>query len=625
MSQSSHQLPENAPFGHEQKVALQSLIPTLQPTQSAWLSGYFGALAQIAGAASAALPVSAPAVAAAAPKPSVPLTVLFGTESGNSEACAQKVFQLAEAEGFKARILDMADYDVSALAKEKNLLVVVSTWGEGDPPENAVTFHDTLFSDAAPKMKGVRFSVCALGDTSYADFCEFGKQVDKRFAELGGERIHDRQDCDVDFEEPFKTWLGAVMPKMVELSGVKEALAKAEASAPAVAVVGGAVAASAVPAFEGYSKKNPFPAPLKERILLNGRGSAKETIHLEFSLEGSGLDYKPGDVLGVIPKNCPDVVEDFARLAGFRGDEIRELGDGKILSILEILESDYDITSLNANLMKKYAPLAKSKSLDELLKEENKEKLNLYLDGREIRDLFQDYPPADPLTMDQLFGLLRKMPPRLYSIASSIKAHPEEVHLTVGVVRFDAHGLPRKGVCSSYLADRVAIDETVPVFIHVNKNFFLPEDPNTPIIMVGPGTGIAPFRAFAEERKAIGAKGRSWLFFGDQHFNSDFLYQTEWQDYLKSGVLTQMDVAFSRDTDEKVYVQHRMQQKAKELYAWMQEGAYFYVCGDASRMAKDVHEALIDIFAQQGKVSREEAEAQVKQLQKDKRYQRDVY
>jgi sulfite reductase (NADPH) flavoprotein alpha-component len=621
MSQLSHQLPENAPFGHEQKVALQSLIPTLQPPQSAWLSGYFGALAQLGGAASPA------AVAQAAPdaaKPTVPLTVLFGTESGNSEACAQDAYKLAESEGFKASVLDMADYDISELAKEKNLLVVVSTWGEGDPPESAVTFHEMLFSDKAPKMKGVRFSVCALGDTSYADFCEFGKQVDKRFEELGAERIYDRQDCDVDFEEPFKNWLYAVMPKMVELSGVKEALAKAETATPAVSAMDSS-AGVAAPVVEGYSKKNPFPALLTERILLNGRGSAKETIHLEFSLEGSGFDYKPGDVLAVIPSNCPEVVENLVLLAGFRGDEIRDSGDGKVLSILEILETDYDITNLNASFIKKYAPLAKSKSLDELLKDENKNKLKDYLLGREIRDLFQDFPPADVITMDQLFGLLRKMPPRLYSIASSLKAHPDEVHLTVGVVRFEAHGLPRKGVCSSYLADRVEKGDTIPVFIHVNKNFFLPEDPNTPIIMVGPGTGIAPFRAFTEERKAIGAKGRSWLFFGDQRFNSDFLYQTEWQDYLKSGVLTRMDVAFSRDTDEKVYVQHRMQQNAKELYAWIKEGAYFYVCGDAARMAKDVHEALIDIFAQQGKLSREEAEAQIKQLQKDKRYQRDVY
>lgn len=625
MSQKSHQLPDNAPFGHEQKVALQALIPTLQPAHSAWLSGYFGALAQMGGAGSVATAIAPAVISAAVPKATIPLTVLFGTESGNSENCAQEIYKLAESEGFKARVLDMGDYDVSELAKEKNLLVVASTWGEGDPPERAIAFHETLFSERAPKMTGVRFSVCALGDTSYADFCEFGIQIDKRFEELGGERIHDRQDCDVDYEEPFRAWLGFVMPKMVELSGVKEALAKAEAAAPAVAVLDGSAAVAAVPVFEGYSKKNPFPAPLKQRILLNGRGSAKETIHLEFSLEGSDLDYKPGDVLGVIPHNCPEVVEDLARLAGFRGDELRDSGDGDILSLLEILETDYDITNLNANFMKKYAPLAKSKSLDELLMEENKAKLQDYLLGREIRDLFQDFPPVDVITIDQLLGLLRKMPPRLYSIASSIKAHPEEVHLTVGVVRFEAHGLPRKGVCSSYLADRLDKDGTVPVFIHVNKNFFLPEDPNTPIIMVGPGTGIAPFRAFAEERKAQGAKGRSWLFFGEQHFNSDFLYQTEWQDYLKSGVLTRMDVAFSRDTDEKVYVQHRMQQNAKELYTWMQEGAYFYVCGDASLMAKDVHEALIDIFAQQGKISREDAEAEVKQLQKDKRYQRDVY
>ncbi|MCC5834886.1 MAG: assimilatory sulfite reductase (NADPH) flavoprotein subunit [Opitutales bacterium] len=625
MSNPTFQLPDNAPFRHEQKVALGALVPTLSAQQASWLSGYFAAVAQASGDVVTA---AAPAPAApAAPKPTVPLTVLYGSESGNSEACAQEVLKEAVAAGFKAEAIDMGDYNREKLAKEKHLLVVVSTWGEGDPPENATDFYEFVMGDAAPKLDGLKFSVCALGDTSYADFCECGKQFDKRFEELGGTRILDRVDCDVDYETPFKEWLKAAMPKMVELSGVKEAKAEADAAAvaamPAVSVVSEGLAT--VPTVEPYGKKNPFQSELKNRILLNGRGSAKETYHLEFSLEGSGLSYKPGDVLGMFPTNCEDVVEAVARSAGFRGDEIREDESGEVRSILEILETDYDITTLNANLLKKYQPTAKSKALDDLLKPDHKDKLSAYLHGRELRDMFADFPPADVLSMDQFLGLLRKMPPRLYSIASSIKAHPDEVHLTVGVVRYETHGISRKGVCSSYMAERLAVGDAAPIYLHHNKNFFLPEDPNTRTIMVGPGTGIAPFRAFIEERAEIGAKGDNWLFFGDQHFNSDFLYQLEWQDYMKKGILSRMDVAFSRDTDEKVYVQHRMTEQAKDLYTWLEEGAYFYVCGDASRMAKDVHEALIGVYQTQGGLSREAAEDKVKQLQKDKRYQRDVY
>jgi sulfite reductase (NADPH) flavoprotein alpha-component len=622
-------LPENAPFGHEQKIALNALLPTLQPQQAAWLSGYFAHLAQMAGGAIAA----APARAAAAPAaPTVPLTILFGSESGNAEGCAQQVDKAAKAAGFRSTVYDMGDYPMDKLASEKNVLIVVSTWGEGDPPERAVAFHEYVHSDGAPKLEGVNFSVCALGDTSYPDFCECGIQFDKRFAELGAKRIHDRVDCDLDFEEPFQAWLNAVMPKMVEVAGVKEAVAAA-ASGGGVALAeppAGFDGGFALPAFappvveEAYSKKRPFPALVKESFVLNDSASAKETLHVELDLAGSGLVYEPGDALGLIPTNCPEVVDDMLRLAGFRGDEIKEV-EGDFFSLHELLRDEYDVTSLNRSVMAKYVPMAKNKRLENLLKEENKAELETYLHGREIRDLFLDFPPADPLTVDQLITLLRKIPPRLYSIASSLRVHPEEVHLCVAVVRYHTHGKDRKGVASTLLNDRLKVGDKAKVYVHTNKNFRLPEDPATPVIMVGPGTGVAPFRAFLEERSSLGAPGKNWLFFGDQRFQYDFLYQTEWQDYLKSGALTRMDVAFSRDTDKKVYVQHRMKERAKDLYAWLEEGAYFYVCGDASRMAKDVHTALIEVIAEQGGRSTDEAEAYVKQLQKDRRYQRDVY
>jgi sulfite reductase (NADPH) flavoprotein alpha-component len=625
MSQSSFKLPSNAPFQHEQRVALEALLPTLQPGQSAWLSGYFAALDQLPGNAGSPAGAVAPAAAPAAPAPSEPLTILYGSESGNAEGLAFETEKAAKKAGFKTTVVDMGDYEMDKLKGEKNVFVIVSTWGEGEPPERATDFYDFVMGDSAPKLEGINFSVCALGDTSYADFCECGRRFDNRFAELGAKRIADRVECDVDFEATFKQWLDAALPAMVEACGLKEKLkAAAAAPAPVATVTAGSPAGpGAIPVVEGFSKKNPFPSMLKERVLLNGTGSKKETIHLEYDLEGSGLTYEPGDVLGVFPENCPDVVEDFVRLAGFRGDEIREV-DGNYLSLTEML-AGYDVTGLSKAFMTKYAPLAKHKGLDRLLLEENKEKCSEWLWGRELRDLFLEFPPSDALSVDQLLKMLRKMPPRLYSIASSMKAHPNEVHLTVAIVRYLTHGRSRKGVCSSYLGDRLDVGETTPVFLHHNKNFKLPESSDTPIIMVGPGTGIAPFRAFVEDRVATGAKGKSWLFFGDWTFNFDFLYQLEWQNYLKNGQLSRMDVAFSRDTDQKVYVQHRMKEKGKDLYAWLEEGAHFYVCGDASRMAKDVHQTLIDVVAEHGGKSVEDAEAYVDKLKKDKRYQRDVY
>jgi sulfite reductase (NADPH) flavoprotein alpha-component len=613
MSQNTHDIPGQAPFDARQREALGALLPTLRPDQAIWLSGYFAGLGQLEGVGATA---SRSSPSAAGVEGATPLTILYGSESGNAEGCAQQAAEVAGREGFAVTVADMGDYDRNRLAGETNLLVVVSTWGEGDPPETAVDFHEFVMGESAPKLEGTRFAVFALGDTSYADFCECGKQFDQRLAALGGERILDRVDSDVDYEEPYSEWLGRVIPAMRAAAG---AAVQTGAAAPA----GPSPAAPAVPT-ETYGKKNPFPAPIKTLINLNGRSSAKETYHIELSLAGSGMSYEPGDVLGVVPENCPETVEDLLKVAGFKGDEPVEEADGEP-TLRDVLRTRHDITSLNPSLMKKYAAVAGNPELDRFLEPENKGKVKDWLWGRETRDLFEAFPPAEPLGAEQLLGMLRKMPPRLYSIASSLRAHPDEVHLTVGAVLYNTHGRDRKGVCSTFLGHRVGVGDTVKVYTHHNKNFFLPENGDTPIIMIGPGTGIAPFRAFIEERQVLGAKGRNWLFFGDQHFNSDFLYQTEWQKYLKNGMLTRMDVAFSRDTDRKIYVQHRMMEQARDIYAWMKEGAFFYVCGDASRMAKDVHQALIDIYAQEGAMGRDAAETEVKELQKSKRYQRDVY
>lgn len=603
MTKHNSSLPSDAPFDKGQLAALNRVLPGLNAQQAAWLSGFLARAGQL-GDAAATVPAGA----------AVPLLILYGSESGNAETCAAEAVNAAKAAGFAPQVADMADYKTASLGKDKHVLIIVSTWGEGDPPEGATDFHGFVMGAKAPRLDGVKFAVFALGDTSYADFCECGKQFDRRFEELGGERILERIDADLDFEQPFQKWLKAVIPQMANAAG-------ASATAAQVSVVEASPAVAAEP----FGKKRPFAAEVKTLINLNGRGSAKETCHIELSLEGSGLEYVPGDVAGVFPVNCPEVVEDIIKVAGLKGDEqVESRIDGK-RALVDVLSTEFDITSVNLPFLKKYAPLANNKELDALLESGDKPRINSWLYGRELRDLFVEYPPAQPLQADSVLGILRKMPPRLYSIASSLRAHPGEVHLTVGAVTYEAHGRERKGVCSTYLCQRIKEGDSVDVYTHHNKNFGLPENGDTPIIMIGPGTGIAPFRAFIEEREALGAKGRNWLFFGDQHFNTDFLYQLEWMDYLKKGVLTRMDVAFSRDTDHKIYVQHRMMENAREIYAWLQEGAHFYVCGDANRMAKDVHQALIDIYAQHGGLSSEAAEQAVKALQKDKRYQRDVY
>ncbi|GHB90209.1 assimilatory sulfite reductase (NADPH) flavoprotein subunit [Cerasicoccus arenae] len=593
-------IPSHAPFSEPQRNTLNQILPTLSDQQTTWLSGF------LAGAQSSASGPSAAAAAPAAPS-SIPLTILYGTESGNCEELAAQAKKAAAAKGFAAKTLDMGDIKAADLAKVKNLLVIVSTWGDGEPPDRAVIFYEQIMGDQAPKLDQTHFSVLALGDTSYEKFCQIGKDFDARLEALGAKRFHPRTDCDLDYEGPFKKWLDGALQNLGSLA------------APVAPVVSNGSAPSA-PAIE-YGKKNHFPSELKERVLLNGRGSIKETIHLELSLAGSGLTYDAGDALAVVPSNCPEDITAVIEAGRFKADDIVPAPDGSDGPLNEVLAQYYDITGLTKNIVKKYNELAKSDVLTAMLGD--KEKLQSYLWGRQVCDLLTDYPIGLPAK--EFVNLLRKMPPRLYSIASSMKAHPDEVHLTVAAVRYDAHGRARKGVASTYLADRVAIGETIPVYTHHNKNFKLPANSDTPIIMIGPGTGIAPFRSFIEDRAADGAKGKNWLFFGDQRFSYDFLYQLEWQDYLKDGLLTKLNTAFSRDQPQKIYVQQRMIEEGKGIYDWLQDGAHFYVCGDASRMAHDVNEALITIYQTHGGQSREDAEATVKQLQKDKRYQRDVY
>ncbi|MEM9227192.1 MAG: assimilatory sulfite reductase (NADPH) flavoprotein subunit [Verrucomicrobiota bacterium] len=602
------QLPDHAPIRPEQRKAVQAALAGLNSTEAVWLSGYLAG--QQADAPAAVAPAT-PAKPAAAP-----LTILYGTESGNAEDLAQRTLKLAKRKGFKAQVRDMADTSPSDLTKMENLAVIVSTWGEGDPPDRAVSFHKAMLATDAPRLDRLNFSVLALGDTSYEQFCQTGKDFDQRLEALGATRYCDRVDCDVDFEEPYEAWVNGALSALLE---------KTQATPePVVVASNGAAAPANGTEALAYGKKNPFPAALSERVLLNGTGSKKETWHLELSLDGSGMHYTPGDALALIPSNATDVVESILAAGHFDAQESVTTKDGAAMSLREALTDHYDITGLNKSILKKYNALAKASRIDQLLEPEQKEELSKYLWGRQLVDLLEEFP-VKGLKGADLLGLLRKMPPRLYSIASSLAAHPEEVHLTIASVRYETHGKSRKGVASTYIADDLKVGSTVPVYTHANKNFKLPENTETPIIMVGPGTGIAPFRSFIEERSANGEKGKNWLFFGDQHYSYDFLYQTEWQDYLKDGVLSRLDLAFSRDQPEKIYVQDRMLEHASDLYQWLDDGAYFYVCGDASRMAGDVHNALLTIAQSVGDKSEDDAKAWLDAMKKEKRYQRDVY
>ncbi|MCH6264762.1 assimilatory sulfite reductase (NADPH) flavoprotein subunit [Neobacillus citreus] len=595
----------NSPFTEEQAELLNRLLPSLTESQKVWLSGYFAASANsIALGAPAGQPAQSQSV-------SKEVTILYGSQTGNSKGLAKKASQALEGIGFKATVSAMSDFKLNNLKKVQNLLIIASTHGEGEPPDNAKSFHEFLFGKRAPKLDGLQFSVLALGDSSYEFFCQTGKDFDKRLEELGGTRLYPRFDCDVDFDEPAGEWLQGVLGSLNEVQG------GSEASAPVP--VGTTQTAESM-----YSRTNPFRAEVLENINLNGRGSNKETRHLELSLEGSGLSFEPGDSLGIYPENDPTLVELLLQELTWSPDEVVTVKQGDARPLKDVLTSYYEITVLTKPLLEKIAQVSTNVELKELVAAGNEDKLKAYIESRDLLDLIHDFG-AWGESAQEFVSVLRKIPARLYSIASSLSANPDEVHLTIGAVRYAAHGRERKGVCSILTAERLEAGDTLPIFIQHNENFKLPVNQDAPIIMVGPGTGAAPFRSFMQEREENGAEGKAWMFFGDQHFVTDFLYQLEWQKWLKDGVLTKMDVAFSRDQAEKVYVQQRMLEQSKELFQWLEEGAYFYICGDEKHMAHDVHNTLIEIIEKEGNMSREKAEEYVAEMQQQKRYQRDVY
>ncbi len=601
----------NSPFNQEQAELLSRLLPTLTDTQRIWLSGYLTAMG---GAVSAgAAPAAAPTAAA------VPVareaTVLYGSQTGNSHKLAKKLGAKLAEQGVQATVTAMSDFKPNNLKKVQDLFIVVSTHGEGDAPDNAIAFYEFLHSKRAPQLEDVRFSVLALGDTSYEFFCQTGKVFDKRLGELGAKRIVDRVDCDVDFEESANEWMGQVLGKLKEAS----------APGASAAAAGAAVSPAASAEESEYSRSNPFQAEVLENLNLNGRGSDRETRHVEISLEGSGLRYEPGDSLGIVPQNDPQLVDALIEAMGWQADAVVTVNkNGEKRALRDALLSYYEITVLTKPLLTAIEELTANADLCDLLAPGGEQELKDYMNGRDLLDLTQDYG-LKGVDAQAFVSLLRKIPARLYSISSSPSANPEEVHVTVRAVRYEAHGRERKGVASVHLAERVQPGDTVGVFVQQNTSFKLPDNPDAPIIMIGPGTGVAPFRSFIADREETGAEGKTWLFYGDQHFLTDFLYQVEWQRWLKEGVLSRMDVAFSRDTDKKVYVQHRMLEKSEELFRWLQDGAYVYVCGDEKKMAHDVHAALLSIVEKEGRLSPAEAAEYVANLQQQKRYQRDVY
>ncbi|WP_066304641.1 assimilatory sulfite reductase (NADPH) flavoprotein subunit [Bacillus sp. FJAT-29814] len=593
----------NSPFTEEQAELLNRLLSTLTEPQKVWLSGYLAAsLNSLAQA-----PLAGTVTSSNAQQATKKVTVLYGSQTGNSKGLAKKTAAALEGSGFQVTVSSMSDFKPNNLKKVQNLLIIVSTHGEGEPPDGAKTFHEFLHSKRAPKLEGVQFSVLALGDSSYEFFCQTGKDFDKRLEELGGTRLYPRFDCDVDFDEPAAEWLHGVLGGLSEVQGG----------------TGAAIPALSVQAEESvYSRSNPFHAEVLENINLNGRGSNKETLHIELSLEGSGLVFQPGDSLGIYPENDSTLVEALLVKLTWSGEEPVTVKQDDVRPLKEALLSYYEITVLSKPLLEKIAQLSTNVELKELAS--NAVDLKAYIEGRDLLDLVTDFGPWGQ-NAQEFVSVLRKIPPRLYSIASSLAANPDEVHLTIGAVRYDAHGRERKGVCSILAAERLEAGDTLPVFIQHNENFKLPENQDAPIIMVGPGTGVAPFRSFMQEREETGASGKSWMFFGDQHFVTDFLYQVEWQKWLKQGVLTKMEVAFSRDQQEKVYVQHRMRQHSQELFQWLEEGAYLYICGDEKHMAHDVHQALLEIIEKEGSLTRSQAEEYLAKMQQQKRYQRDVY
>ncbi|WP_395817620.1 sulfite reductase subunit alpha [Curtobacterium flaccumfaciens] len=588
-----------------------SLIPVDAPfsaAQESWLAGF------IAGIAAAGKKVAASA-------PTTTIDVLFGTQTGNAEFLADELVAGAKARGLGGRASALDAVTPEQLAEMSHVLVVTSTYGEGEMPDNAGLFWDAIQASTVPRLEGLQYAVLGLGDTSYDEFCQAGKLLDTRFEQLGATRIHDRVDCDVDFEDPAALWTAAVLDRLAAEAGATAApgATTGGGAGDGAAATGGAGASRASRPGSQWNKRNPYPSRLVENRLLSSPRSAKEIRHYEFDLGDSGIEYAAGDALAVVPVNDEVFVADLLEQVGANGGESF---DGR--PITEVLRTDREIRTPSKDLIADLVQRAPSSELAAVVAHGDKHELDRWLWGRDVLDLLRDAGPAAP-GLDELLPNLRPLQARQYSISSSPLAHPDRIHLTIASVRYgDPHRM-YAGVASTFLADRVDPDGTVDVYLQPNASFGVPADESAPMIMIGPGTGVAPFRGFLHERAASGATGRNWLFFGDQHRDTDFVYRDELTELQEQGVLDRLDLAFSRDQAEKVYVQTRMLERSAELFAWLEDGGHVYVCGDASRMAKDVEAALLQVIRTGRGRGEDDAQAYLADMRRAKRYVRDVY
>ncbi len=617
---------------------IRQLAESLTPEQALWVGGYLAGAARArvdharidhlhAGTAGSIAALQVPA-----PAPVGIVRILYASETGNAAALARDLEGRAKAKGLVARAEDVARYRPRGLAEEEVVLFVASTHGDGDPPQSATGFFEFLDGRKAPSLQRLRYAVLALGDSTYEFFCEAGKRLDLRLAELGARRLLERRDCDVDYGAEAAAWMDEALDRVEE--AFAEAASREPGRSPSMGAVPVAVPASvaaglraefaSAPAAPAYDKTRPFPAEVTASLRITGRQSERDTRHLELDLTDSGLDYLPGDALGIIPRNDPADAEALMALFGWNGAETLSSVPGRAgaATLAEALGSGCEIAALTPRFVQRWAELSGAPSLTALAAD--RKRLADFMAGHRLIDLVRAHP-VPGLAPQDFVAALRPLQPRLYSIASSAALVPDEVHICLAPLRYRLHGSDRRGVASGYLADMVGPGDLVPVYIQRNDNFRLPRDDGAPIVMIGAGTGVAPYRGFMQEREARGLRGRSWLVFGERHFRSDFLYQAEWQDWLRSGLLGRIDLAFSRDQAGKVYVQDRVREHGAELYRWIEEGAHLYVCGDASRMARDVHAALVSVIAAGRGRGDEDAREQLAEMQSAGRYQRDVY
>lgn len=603
----------NSPFDQEQAAQLNQIFQTLTAEQQIWLTGYLtaqqGSVAQTTEAPQQVAEYVLNNESESQTNNDRHITVVYGSETGNAQSLAEIFADRLVEHNYTVKLTAMDEIKQKEFKKVEDLFVITATHGEGDPPDNALTFHEFIHSRKAPKLENVRFSVLALGDESYEYFCQTGKDFDAKLLELGAERLADRQDCDLDFDDLAEKWMNKNIEILNQSTGHGSTPTSTETVQSAKE--------------KRYSKSNPYQAEVLENINLNGRGSNKEVRHVELLLDNYGESFEPGDCVVVLPQNEPEIVTLLIETLGWDKDiEIPINDDGDTLPLEKALTEHFEITKLTKPLLQKAAELFGNTEL--LSQIDNAEWIQQYVDGRDVIDLLTEFPTSE-LKPETFYKLLRKLPAREYSIASSYEATPDEVHITVGAVRYEAHERTRKGVCSVQLAERIQPGDTLPIYLKKNPNFKFPFDEETPVIMIGPGTGVAPFRSYMQEREELGLSGNTWLFFGEQYFTTDFLYQTEWQAWLKDETLAKLDLAFSRDTEEKIYVQHRIAQQSELFYEWLQDGAAIYVCGDEKHMAKDVHDTIRSVIEQEGDMSEADAEAYLTQMKQEKRYQRDVY